>query len=120
MTGSFFCKLTPEIEENKLSTPRKLTMPCHRIYHNTPTSLKTGLKNTRRSTPTRDQNPLPEVQEEVCSQTTNHEADFDILVTQIKEINLTNIPSSHMDGIMQKLTSLQNKAERLQQQQLQV
>ena len=62
---------------------------------------------------------LSETRAEEINQDTKPETDFTILATKLKEINLTNMPISTKHYIAQKMTSLQNKGNHLQQQQLQ-
>jgi hypothetical protein len=92
-------------------------MPSQPSYQDTNISLKTGLKNIRRSTPTGDQNHPSETREEVSNQTINFETDFTILATQLKEIKLTNISSATKEYIWQTAASLENKRNDILQQQ---
>ena len=78
-------------------------------HNDTTISLKNGFKNIRRQTPTRPQKLLPETQVEKTIQDTKPEADFTILATRLKEINFTNMSNSAKQGILQKVTELQNK-----------
>jgi hypothetical protein len=92
-------------------------MPSQPSYQDTNISLKTGLKNIRRSTPFGDQNHPSETREEVSNQTINFEMDFTILATQLKEIKLTNMSSATKEYIWQTAASLENKRNDILQQQ---
>jgi hypothetical protein len=60
--------------------------------------------------PTRDQNSPLETQVEKINQDANLAAEFAVLTTTRKKLNLTNMPSSTKDYIVRKVTSLQNWA----------
>ena len=79
--------------------------------------LKERFKNIRQQVHTSHQEPVSETQAEETHQATTSEADFTVLSKPFQEINLTNLPSSTKAYIVQKLTSLQNKGNRLRQQQ---
>jgi hypothetical protein len=87
-------------------------MQSHYTYQDTNISLKTGTKNIRRSTPTRDQNSPLETQVENPNQDANLAAGFAILSTILNKLNLINMPSPTKDYIVRKATSLQNKGKR--------
>jgi hypothetical protein len=92
-------------------------MPSHPIHQFNTTSLKEGLKNIRRRTPSLLQKSASEKQLEVINQDTKSEADFIILATQLKEINLISMPSSMHNYIIQKTTPIQIKVNQLRQAQ---
>jgi hypothetical protein len=94
-------------------------MQSHYIYQDTNISLNIGFKNIRRSSPTRDQNWPLETQVEETNQEANLAEGFAVLTTTLNKLNLTNMPSSTKDYIVQKATSLQNRANDIRQQQLQ-
>jgi hypothetical protein len=75
-------------------------------------SLKTGTKNIRRSSPTRDQNSPLETEVENPNQDANLAAGFAILTTILNKLNLINMPSPTKDYIVRKATSLQNNDKR--------
>ena len=100
-----------------MSTSRKLTSPAPPIHQGNPISLKDGLKNVRRRTPTLHQNSDSETQPDVIDKDTKLEADFTILAAKLQEINLINVPSSTLNYIIQKLTSLQIKVDQVRKPQ---
>jgi hypothetical protein len=60
-----------------------------------------------------------ETQVEETNQEANLAEGFAVLTTTLNKLNLTNMPSSTKDYIVQKATSLQNRANDIRQQQLQ-
>jgi hypothetical protein len=95
-------------------------MQSHYIYQDTNIPLKISSKNIRRSSPTRDQNWPLETQEEETNRDTNLAEGFAILTTTLNKLNIINMPSSTKDYIVRKATSLQNRANNIQQQQQQL
>ena len=94
-------------------------MQSHYTYQDTNIPLKISFKNIRRSSPTRDQNWPLETQVEETTHDANLAEGFAVLTTTLNKLNLTNMPSSTKDYIVQKATSLQNRANDIRQQQLQ-
>ena len=94
-------------------------MPSQPSCQDTNVSLKTGLKNIRLSTPTRDQKSPLETRVEETNQDANLAADFAVLTTTLNKLNLINMPSSTKEYLMRTATLLQNRAIDIQQQQLQ-
>jgi hypothetical protein len=90
-------------------------MQSHFTYQDTNISLKTGLKNIRRNSPTRDQYSLLETPLEEINQDANLAANFAVLTTTLNKLNLINMPSSTKDYTVRKATSLQNRANDIQQ-----
>jgi hypothetical protein len=94
-------------------------MPSQPSCQDTNVSLKTGLKNIRRSTPTRDQKSPLETRVEETNQDANLAADFAVLTTTLNKLNPTNMPSSTKEYLVRTATLLQNRANDIRQQQLQ-
>ena len=100
-----------------MSTSQKLTIPTQPTYQSNATSLKEGLKNIRRSTPSVHRAPVLEKQLETLNQGTKFEAVFSTLASKLKEFNLTNMSCSTKSYIVQKLTSIEIKVNHIRQQQ---
>ena len=92
-------------------------MPTRHIHQSNTTKTLT-LKNIRRHTSSLLQKSVSEIQPEVINQDTKLEADFTVLATKLKDINLINMSSSTHTYIVQKTTSIQIKVNQLRQQQI--